>query len=231
MRSIIKQEVVLNPSFSYRKLPQQHVLNLSVLKLDGSSFDVQVAKAASVAELKLAVEKVFIQTPINGQCQISWSHVWGHFCLCFESQKLLNDKANIRSFGIKDGDQICFMRHHSLNYSPVKKRFKNTSATCEQQIKSLSGFEACEEKMEKSGGHKGDTQVESGEHHHFEDGGEDGDLGGHPEFKLSHFFRGLQKYSRRWNGGRMKTEHKLRPSKYSGHFLRVGSRLHDFRRS
>lgn len=33
--------------------------------------------------------------------------MWGHFCLCFDGQKLLNDKALIRNFGIKDGDQVC----------------------------------------------------------------------------------------------------------------------------
>lgn len=34
------------------------------------------------------------------------SHVWGHFCLCYKGQKLLDYKAYIRLFGIKDGDQV-----------------------------------------------------------------------------------------------------------------------------
>ena len=39
---------------------------------------------------------------------IGWvrSHVWGHFCLCYEGQKLLDDKVSIRRLGIKDGDQV-----------------------------------------------------------------------------------------------------------------------------
>lgn len=32
--------------------------------------------------------------------------MWGHFCLCYEGQKLLSDKAYLRNFGIEDGDQV-----------------------------------------------------------------------------------------------------------------------------
>lgn len=35
------------------------------------------------------------------------SLVWGHFCLCYEGHKLINDKSYIRSYGIKEGDQVC----------------------------------------------------------------------------------------------------------------------------
>lgn len=34
------------------------------------------------------------------------SHVWGHFCLCYNGEKLLDYKAYIRVIGIKDGDQV-----------------------------------------------------------------------------------------------------------------------------
>jgi len=34
------------------------------------------------------------------------SLVWGHFCLCYEGEKLIDDKAYIRVVGIKDGDQV-----------------------------------------------------------------------------------------------------------------------------
>uniref|UniRef100_M1CRW3 SNRNP25 ubiquitin-like domain-containing protein n=1 Tax=Solanum tuberosum TaxID=4113 RepID=M1CRW3_SOLTU len=45
-------------SFGYRKLPEQ-LLNISVLKLDGSSFVIHVARNATVADLKQAVEEAF----------------------------------------------------------------------------------------------------------------------------------------------------------------------------
>lgn len=34
-------------------------------------------------------------------------HVWGHFCLCYDGQKLVNDKVHVRDLKIKDGDQVC----------------------------------------------------------------------------------------------------------------------------
>ncbi|BFG40135.1 hypothetical protein CerSpe_264090 [Prunus speciosa] len=104
---------------AYQKLPQLP-LKLFVIKLDGSSFEVEVPKTATVAELKEAVKDVFNQSPIDEM--ISWSHVWGHFCLCYKGQKLLDYKAYIRLFGIKDGDQICFVRHASIKYEGREKR-------------------------------------------------------------------------------------------------------------
>ncbi|KAF3794338.1 U11/U12 small nuclear ribonucleoprotein [Nymphaea thermarum] len=96
--------VVRHKSFSYYRLPQK-LLKLSVVKLDGSRFDVQVARTASVAELKRRVEDVFDQAPEEGKGKISWSHVWGYFCLCYEGFKLINDKELLRNFGINDGAQ------------------------------------------------------------------------------------------------------------------------------
>ncbi|BBH08515.1 Ubiquitin-like superfamily protein [Prunus dulcis] len=81
---------------AYQKLPQQP-LKLFVIKLDGSSFEVEVSNTATVAELKEAVK----------------------------GQKLLDYKAYIRLFGIKDGDQICFVRHVSIKYEGrVKRRIR-----------------------------------------------------------------------------------------------------------
>ncbi|KAJ7978963.1 U11/U12 small nuclear ribonucleoprotein 25 kDa protein [Quillaja saponaria] len=105
----------LRRSLAYHKLPQP-CLNLSVLKLDGSCFDVQVPRTAKVAELKEAVERVFSQLQNHREITVSWSHVWGHFCLCYNDQKLVDDKAYIGLYGIHDGDQLRFVRHLSFNY-------------------------------------------------------------------------------------------------------------------
>lgn len=49
------------------------------------------------------------------------THVWGHFCLCYEGQKLLNDKAYIRDLRIKDGDQVGFLFFFfPLPFTPFK---------------------------------------------------------------------------------------------------------------
>ncbi|EXC33715.1 hypothetical protein L484_008959 [Morus notabilis] len=62
-------------SFAYHKLPQQ-LLKLSVLKLDGSFFEVQVRKTATVAELKKAVEDVFSQLPEDKETKFL-GHMYG----------------------------------------------------------------------------------------------------------------------------------------------------------
>ncbi|GMY35816.1 U11/U12 small nuclear ribonucleoprotein 25 kDa protein-like isoform X2 [Fagus crenata] len=58
-------------SFTYDRLPPQP-LNLSILKLDGSCFEVQVARRATIAELKEAVEEVFSQPTKDKEITISW---------------------------------------------------------------------------------------------------------------------------------------------------------------
>ncbi|XP_076931602.1 uncharacterized protein LOC143596808 [Bidens hawaiensis] len=113
-------------SCSYHKLPKTR-LKLSVLRLDGSTFGVEVPMSATVAELKLALEGFFNLLPKDQRCTISWSHVWGHFCLCYEGEKLLDDKAYIKRLGIKDGDQIKFVRHVTINYRPGRQQIKNQS--------------------------------------------------------------------------------------------------------
>ncbi|KAF3450898.1 hypothetical protein FNV43_RR06987 [Rhamnella rubrinervis] len=107
---------------SYQKLPQLQLLKLSILKLDGSAFEVLVGRNASISELKQVIEEVFSSSSEQEGQGISWSLVWGHFCLCYEGQKLTNDKAHIRNYGIKEGDQLQFIRHMCINFSPLEKR-------------------------------------------------------------------------------------------------------------
>ncbi|KAL5539547.1 hypothetical protein UlMin_045340 [Ulmus minor] len=126
---LLNESVRSRRSFAYRKLPPQ-LLKLSVLKLDGSVFDVRVSRSVTVAELKEAVEDVFSKLPKHKETDISWSHVWGQFCLSYDGQKLIDDKTYIRLLGIKDGDQLRFIRHSSTNNErekrivPKHRRFK-----------------------------------------------------------------------------------------------------------
>ncbi|KAE9445033.1 hypothetical protein C3L33_23069, partial [Rhododendron williamsianum] len=71
--------------------------------------DVEVARLTTVAELKKAVEGVFAYMPREGDGKISWSHVWLHFCLCYDGWKLLTDSEPISNYGISDGDQVRIM--------------------------------------------------------------------------------------------------------------------------
>ncbi|CAN1812681.1 U11/U12 small nuclear ribonucleoprotein 25 kDa protein, partial [Linum perenne] len=109
-----------NASFSYSKLPARPI-TLSILKLDGTCFDVEVKNSASVAELKHAVETAFSYMPQKGPGKISWQHVWGHFCLSYHGQKLLSEADSISNFGIREGDQLQFIRHVSTTLAFTKK--------------------------------------------------------------------------------------------------------------
>ncbi|XP_074583416.1 uncharacterized protein LOC141839540 [Curcuma longa] len=108
-------------SFSYRRLPEQH-LCLSVLKLDGSSFDLEIAKAATVMELKVKIEVLCDKIAVEGGYSISWSHVWSRFCLCFNEYKLINDEEQLIGFGIKDGDQLHFAKHASPSQNQRQRK-------------------------------------------------------------------------------------------------------------
>ncbi|GAA0140266.1 hypothetical protein LIER_01647 [Lithospermum erythrorhizon] len=112
---MLRIDTLSRKSFSYNKVPQEP-LKLTVLKLDGTYFDIEVAKNGTVAELKQAVEVAFSHLPQSGPGKVSWSHVWDHFCLSYNGYKLLNDNDFIGCYEIKDDDQLQFIRHVSINY-------------------------------------------------------------------------------------------------------------------
>ncbi|XP_062221256.1 uncharacterized protein LOC133920677 [Phragmites australis] len=110
-----------------RRLPEPR-LRLTVRKLDDSCFDVEIARSAAVWELKAAIEDLFFALYDDAERTISWQHVWSHFCLCFKDEKLTDDKATLRAFGIRDGDELHFTQHLSVDYNPCKSLSKNHNA-------------------------------------------------------------------------------------------------------
>ncbi|KAM3374926.1 putative protein isoform X1 [Capsicum galapagoense] len=193
-------------SLGYRKLPQQ-LLNLSVLKLDGSSFVIHIARNATVADLKQAVEEAF-NFSREDEGKILWSLVWSHFCLCFGSQKLVYDKAFIYCFGIKDGDQIQFAQHVTLEYRPAKQKhdcqydqskqcsISNAHEVNTEDNPNVDQQEKSEMKIEDNANI--DQQEKSKEIDDFQDE----DSIPKPKFKLSHFLRGWLYQSKSWKSTR-----------------------------
>ncbi|CAM9002958.1 unnamed protein product [Rhodiola kirilowii] len=120
-------------SLSYDKLPHQP-LCLTIHKLDGSSFDIEVVDGATVGQLKEAVEDFFSDLPRKGPDKISWPHVWGHFCLFFAGQKLLSEELSIKEYGIRDGDQLQFVRHVSFTFNAEKSSSKKHAANKQQKM-------------------------------------------------------------------------------------------------
>ncbi|XP_030488497.2 uncharacterized protein LOC115705326 [Cannabis sativa] len=212
---------------SYRKLPQLQYLKLSVLKLDGTVFDVFVVKNATVAELKKGVEEVFSTSPKEGQDKISWSLVWGHFCLSYQGRKLVNDKAPVRHYGIKEGDQLQFVRHMTINYTPLKKiRPKKESIAWKKKSQLSSGsndMKLCIKGQE--------NDQDNNLMHPIKEEEEDQENAA-PQFKMAHFLRGLLSYSKLWGFSRTRSSSSSsssadcssrtnRPTRFSLHFLKT----------
>ncbi|XP_019261512.1 PREDICTED: uncharacterized protein LOC109239402 isoform X6 [Nicotiana attenuata] len=82
-------------------------MRISILKLDGSCFDVTVMNSATVKDLKQAVRKRIDDSEQSkmGHRHISWRHVWSNFCLLFHNEKLLDDTAKLQDYGIRNNAQ------------------------------------------------------------------------------------------------------------------------------
>ncbi|KAK9087651.1 hypothetical protein Syun_030045 [Stephania yunnanensis] len=112
-------------SSGYKKFHQTPLCYLSIVDPHGGfgfgflgvlDMDVQTLETATVADLKKVVEHAFVERlKEEERVLISWSHVWSHFCLCFQGHKLINNEDHILLFGIRDGCKLHFVQHRSTN--------------------------------------------------------------------------------------------------------------------
>ncbi|KAI5075581.1 hypothetical protein GOP47_0009657 [Adiantum capillus-veneris] len=84
--------------------------------MDDTTFVLGVSKKATLTDLKDAIRQKF---QADG-CQVSWPHVWGHFCLSFRDQKLLDEHLVLHKLGVRGLDELVFVRH--LDTRPQKGR-------------------------------------------------------------------------------------------------------------
>ncbi|MCO5553858.1 hypothetical protein L7F22_007384 [Adiantum nelumboides] len=87
--------------------PSHGTMNLLVRRMDDTTFVLAVSKKATLLDVKEAVRQKF---QADG-CEVSWPHVWGHFCLSFRDQKLLDEHAVLYKLGVRDLDELIFVRH------------------------------------------------------------------------------------------------------------------------
>ncbi|KAK5830940.1 U11/U12 small nuclear ribonucleoprotein 25 kDa [Gossypium arboreum] len=203
-----EDDALVERQLLYRKLPDQHLLNLSVLKLDGSLFDVNIGRNATVAELKVAIEELFTEMAGETQGCISWAHVWGHFCLAYEGQKLVNNKACIKNFGIKDGDQLEFIRHMSMNQSPIKRRVKHHGVPC----KCFSPRSSHDQERQENPVNHHKEEDEDQDYYHDEE-----HAMSLPEFKFAHFLRRWLSHTRSQSASRRRLEGRNHSSRFNLH--------------
>ncbi|KAE8688587.1 Detected protein of unknown function [Hibiscus syriacus] len=204
-----EDDALVERQLLYRKLPDQNLLNLSILKLDGSIFDVNVERNAKVAELKVAIEELFAEPPGETQCCISWSHVWGHFCLVYEGQNLVNNKACIRNYGIKDGDQLEFVKHMSVNQSPIKRRIKQHTVPCKCLSQRSSYDEVRQQNLVNN------HNYNKVEHEYYYD--EEEKATSLPEFKFARFLRRWLSQTTLWGSWRMRLDGRSHPLRFNMH--------------
>ncbi|RDX76564.1 U11/U12 small nuclear ribonucleoprotein 25 kDa protein, partial [Mucuna pruriens] len=181
--------VIVDDTFSYDSLPSE-TLNLSIVRLDASSFRVEVANAATVAELKQAVEAVFFHVPQKGPGKILWSEplVWRQFCLCYQGHKLVTETNYIRDYGIKDGDQLHFVHHVSDTCSFQRKQSKKQHRRSLSQVNRYQPKEHNDDDDDIS---LDDIDIENGKIQHFN---AEENRGG--KSKLAGFWGGLFLHSR-----------------------------------
>ncbi|KAL6492989.1 U11/U12 small nuclear ribonucleoprotein [Orobanche gracilis] len=86
-------------------------MRITVLKLDGTSFEVVMMNSATVKDLKLAIKKKVndMEETNMGHRHISWKHVWSNFCLSCHNEKLLDDSASLQDHGIRNNSQVQFV--------------------------------------------------------------------------------------------------------------------------
>ncbi|XP_060962994.1 U11/U12 small nuclear ribonucleoprotein 25 kDa protein isoform X2 [Cannabis sativa] len=83
-------------------------MRITILKLDDTSF---VMNSATVKDLKLAIKQNVneVEQSNMGHRHISWKHVWGNSCLSYQNEKLLDDKAKLQDFGIRNNSKVQFV--------------------------------------------------------------------------------------------------------------------------
>lgn len=192
-------ESLSRKSFSYAKLPLEPI-KLTVVKLDASSFDISVGKNPTVSQLKQAVEDAFTHLPKHGIGKVSWSHVWAHFCLCYHGHKLLHDHDNVSLLGIKDGDQVEFVRHTSISYNLVKEISEKRDFDLDESKASQSKQEVLKHTHKKEGDDQSSEVKDDFDHqNHTENEEESGDeiaVNITCQCSWAHLFRRLFSYRR-----------------------------------
>uniref|UniRef100_A0A0D3G1A4 SNRNP25 ubiquitin-like domain-containing protein n=3 Tax=Oryza TaxID=4527 RepID=A0A0D3G1A4_9ORYZ len=88
-------------------------MRLTVVKLDGTSFDVAMLNTATVKDLKMAIRKKTdeIEQEKMGHRHISWKHIWDNYCLTHQNEKLIDDNSVLSSNGICNNSKVYFSPH------------------------------------------------------------------------------------------------------------------------
>ncbi|XP_065268641.1 U11/U12 small nuclear ribonucleoprotein 25 kDa protein [Emys orbicularis] len=87
-------------------------MTVRVCKADEEVMPVVVVQNASVLDLKKAIQRYvqLKQEREGGIQQISWTYVWRTYHLTFAGEKMTDDKKKLREYGIRNRDEVCFIK-------------------------------------------------------------------------------------------------------------------------
>jgi len=104
--------VTLDEVRSHVALEHGQAMTVNVRRADDTVMPVAVVQNATVLDLKKAIQRHFAlrQSRQNGTKHISWRYVWARQWLYFDGQKLTDDRKPIKEYGIRNKDEVTFVR-------------------------------------------------------------------------------------------------------------------------
>ncbi|XP_056390931.1 U11/U12 small nuclear ribonucleoprotein 25 kDa protein [Hyla sarda] len=105
-------QVTLEEINSQIALEFGQAMTVRVCKADGEVMPVVVVQNATVMDLKRAIQRyIQLKHQREGGIQyISWRYVWKTYQLSFSGEKLDNDEKSLREYGIKNRDEVVFVK-------------------------------------------------------------------------------------------------------------------------
>ncbi|XP_054464132.1 U11/U12 small nuclear ribonucleoprotein 25 kDa protein isoform X2 [Anoplopoma fimbria] len=103
-------QVTLEEVNSQIALEYGQAMTVRVLKADGEI--MLVVQNATVLDLKKAIRRFMElkQQREGGVKHVSWRYVWRTYQLIFQGEKLEDDKMRLKDYGIRNRDEVTFMK-------------------------------------------------------------------------------------------------------------------------
>ncbi|XP_035510332.1 U11/U12 small nuclear ribonucleoprotein 25 kDa protein [Morone saxatilis] len=105
-------QVTLEEVNSQIALEYGQAMTVKVLKADGEIMPIVVVQNATVLDLKKAICRFMElkQQREGGVKHVSWRYVWRTYHLVFQGEKLEDDKMRLKDYGIRNRDEVTFMK-------------------------------------------------------------------------------------------------------------------------
>ncbi|XP_048728303.1 U11/U12 small nuclear ribonucleoprotein 25 kDa protein-like [Ostrea edulis] len=105
-------EVTLEEINSFIALEHGQAIVVNVHRADGEVLSVVVVQNGTVLDLKHAIKRhmTLKLSRSKGKKHISWKYIWKRHWLYFDGQKLTEDKKLLKEYGIRNKDEVTFIK-------------------------------------------------------------------------------------------------------------------------